>query len=453
MAEIQLTGSFVSIDDSNVTTSKSSVQQLIDIIQADIASDTGSATRKKYQVFVSGGTNLSSITSSLYQTVFDQDFTLGTSNPLFDITIGSFADFTNANAPVVNQITAETDEAGKLIFEDGSNNNINSIAMMREKVSMYRQFAQNLIGDPDAYFITPHTALVPEAGPDNGTNAKIINGAVFLSFRRLFTRDNIYKGSFGMKIHKEAADLKTGAREQNISVSADSDAGDLHTTYLIDDTKVNTNLTVDTVGGEVTTLQDNNGHFVGLIYYDKGIVVLDVERVFDADQIIRGIIDSVDTSTVSEPAKNADDYGFTHPAFDDQVPRSAGETVFTEKLYPNLWVSGTIDNVVDHICDTRFGTGNLSAIGFRNETIINSSLYFCRAAPSQLNYSTNPTYVDSNGDIIPVSVDTVTRNPFTFVTTVGLYDADGFLLAVAKTSRPIEKNPETDLSIRIRLDY
>ena len=74
MAEIQLTGSFVSIDDSNVTTSKSSVQQLIDIIQADIASDTGSATRKKYQVFVSGGTNLSSITSSLYQTVFDQDF-------------------------------------------------------------------------------------------------------------------------------------------------------------------------------------------------------------------------------------------------------------------------------------------------------------------------------------------------------------------------------------------
>ena len=30
MAEIQLTGSFVSIDDSNITTSKSSVQQLID---------------------------------------------------------------------------------------------------------------------------------------------------------------------------------------------------------------------------------------------------------------------------------------------------------------------------------------------------------------------------------------------------------------------------------------
>ena len=453
MAEIQLTGSFVAIDDSNVTTSKSSVQQLIDIVQADIASDTGSSTRKKYQVFVSGGTNLSSITSSLYQTVFDQDFTLGTSNPLFDITIGSYADFTTPASPIVNTITGETDAAGKLIFEDGGGNNINTIAMMREKVAMYRQFAQNLMGDPDSYFITPHTALAPEAGGDTGTNAKIIQGAVFLSFRRLFTRDNIYKGSFGMKIHKEASHLKNNSREENISISADADAVDTNTTYLIDDTKVATNLSVDTVGGEVTTLQDNNGHFVGLIYYDKGIVVLDVERVFDADQIIRGIIDSISTTTDDEPTKNADEYGFTHPAFASTISKSAGESVFTNKLYPDLWVSGTIDNVVDHICDTRFGTGNLSAIGFRNETIINSSLYFCRAAPSQLNYSTNPTYVDSNGDIIPVSVDTVTRNPFTFVTTVGLYDSDGFLLAVAKTSRPIEKNPETDLSIRIRLDY
>lgn len=256
-----------------------------------------------------------------------------------------------------------------------------------------------------------------------------------------------------MKIHKEASDLKTTNREQNISISADADAGDSHTTYLIDDTLVNSNLTVDTVGGEVTTLQNNSGDYVGLIFYDKGIVVLDAERVFEGDQIIRGKIDSVSTNTDAEPVKAANEYGFTHPEFTQAITKVAGETVFTGKLYPDLWVSGTIDNVVDHICDTRFGTGNLSAIGFRNETIINSSLYFCRAAPSQLNYSTNPTYVNSNGDIIPVSVDTVARNPFTFVTTVGLYDAEGFLLAVAKTSRPIEKNPETDLSIRIRLDY
>ena len=79
-----LTGSFITIDESNKNTSKSSIQQLVDIVQSDIASVSGT-TRKSYEVFASGGLNLSSIKSSLYQTVFDQDFTLGTSNPLFDI--------------------------------------------------------------------------------------------------------------------------------------------------------------------------------------------------------------------------------------------------------------------------------------------------------------------------------------------------------------------------------
>jgi len=134
------------------------------------------------------------------------------------------------------------------------------------------------------------------------------------------------------------------------------------------------------------------------------------------------------------------------------IDESAGKRLFNGKLYPDFWVSGTIDTVVDHICETRFGRGNLSAISFRNETVINSSLIFCRAAPNQLNYSTNPTYTDNDGNII-VTGSSVNNEPFSYVTTVGLYDQQGSLLAVAKTSRPIEKNPETDLSIRIRLDY
>ena len=42
---------------------------------------------------------------------------------------------------------------------------------------------------------------------------------------------------------------------------------------------------------------------------------------------------------------------------------------------------------------------------------------------------------------------------FAFVTTVGLYDANEELLAVAKMSRPIEKNDEKDLTFRVRLDF
>ena len=435
----EITGSFVSIDESNITTSKTSVQQLIDIVQADISSDSGSATRKKYQVFVSGGTNLASITSSLYQTVFDQDFTLGTSNPLFDITIGSYLDDSDPSSITVNGVGTSFDSNNKLVFAN------NSLSMMREKVALYRQFAQDLLGDPNASFSTPHGAVSSDA------SYKRIDAPIFISFRRLFTRDNIYKGSFGMKLYKSASTLKSDTRETNIDASADIDVADNFSTYLIDDSLVNSNLNVDPVGGELSTLRDNNDAFIGLIYYDKGILVLDSERVFDPDQIIRGLIDTTtyNGGSASHAPQTAGQVIASSPAFNSAIPFNSGETVFENKFYPNLWVSGTIDQVIDHVCDTRFGTGSLSSIAFRNETVINSSLIFCRAAPSQLNYSSNPTYRNSDGTIL----GTDNGEPFTFVTTVGLYDAEGFLLAVAKTSRPIEKNTQTDLSIRIRLDY
>ena len=46
-----------------------------------------------------------------------------------------------------------------------------------------------------------------------------------------------------------------------------------------------------------------------------------------------------------------------------------------------------------------------------------------------------------------------TQRSFTFPTTVGLFDANDNLLAVAKMSRPIEKNDEKDLTVRVRLDF
>lgn len=45
------------------------------------------------------------------------------------------------------------------------------------------------------------------------------------------------------------------------------------------------------------------------------------------------------------------------------------------------------------------------------------------------------------------------QTSFTFITSVGLYDANDNLLAVAKVSRPIEKNNERDLTLRLRIDF
>ena len=43
--------------------------------------------------------------------------------------------------------------------------------------------------------------------------------------------------------------------------------------------------------------------------------------------------------------------------------------------------------------------------------------------------------------------------PISYVTSVGLYSADSELLAVAKLSEPLRKDPTNELTLRVRLDY
>ena len=92
---------------------------------------------------------------------------------------------------------------------------------------------------------------------------------------------------------------------------------------------------------------------------------------------------------------------------------------------------------------------------FQNNTNINSTLIFCRATADEFNYSTNSTFTDDTTGRIKVidsGQDDVQRT-FTMPTTVGLHDQFGNLLAVAKVSRPIEKNDEKDITFRVRLDF
>ena len=88
---------------------------------------------------------------------------------------------------------------------------------------------------------------------------------------------------------------------------------------------------------------------------------------------------------------------------------------------------------------------------FQNTTELNSTIYFCRANNGEFNYSANPTYLSSSEIIVKDS--NPNANPFTYITTVGLYSADNELLAVAKLSEPIKKDPTTELTFRVRLDY
>ena len=93
-----------------------------------------------------------------------------------------------------------------------------------------------------------------------------------------------------------------------------------------------------------------------------------------------------------------------------------------------------------------------SGAGFRlqNYETISSRYFFVRVKNAENNYTTNPTVIDSNGNLLYTSL---IYNPQTFITTVGMYNDSGDLVAVAKLNKPLVKDFTKELLLRVKLDF
>ena len=86
-----------------------------------------------------------------------------------------------------------------------------------------------------------------------------------------------------------------------------------------------------------------------------------------------------------------------------------------------------------------------------SEETITSDFVFVRARNSEFNYSTNPSYISgSTGEVV---YNYFINNPQSYMTTVGLYNDSNDLLAVAKLSRPLNKDFTKEALIRVKLDF
>ena len=168
-----------------------------------------------------------------------------------------------------------------------------------------------------------------------------------------------------------------------------------------------------TVGGDYSPLYIVNSASkeVGQVWYNAGVLVL-----------------------------NAMNSASANYAFSNSSMWSGSNSMGT------LQLSGTIDNLVDGLRDY------VDKINFHNQTNLYSTIYFCRATNTEFNYSSNPTFLDENKRIRVTSGSNILQTR-TYVTTAGLYDANDNLLAVAKVNKPLTKSPDTELTLRIRLDY
>jgi hypothetical protein len=93
-----------------------------------------------------------------------------------------------------------------------------------------------------------------------------------------------------------------------------------------------------------------------------------------------------------------------------------------------------------------------SALGFtlQSQETVSSRYFFTRIKNNEFNYSTNPSIINDSGSLL---YDTLIDNPQTYLTTVGMYNDNNELLAVAKLSRPLVKDFTKEALVRIKLDY
>lgn len=93
----------------------------------------------------------------------------------------------------------------------------------------------------------------------------------------------------------------------------------------------------------------------------------------------------------------------------------------------------------------------ISQFQARNERYLKDINYFVRLKNRDYNYSNNPSfYTASDGAL---EIDSFTYDPHTYVTTVGLYNDNNELLAVARLSKPVEKSFDKESLIKIKLSF
>lgn len=139
-------------------------------------------------------------------------------------------------------------------------------------------------------------------------------------------------------------------------------------------------------------------------------------------------------------------FGFVYP--------EAGVMIFNgealRNVTPGYYLEGTAASTEKRVEKMFDAVKAGASFELDSEEKVSSQFMFVRVKNSEFNYSSNPSYIDANGNL---NNTTMADSPTTYITTVGLYNDDNNLLAVAKLSQPLKKDFTTETLIRVKLDY
>ena len=147
----------------------------------------------------------------------------------------------------------------------------------------------------------------------------------------------------------------------------------------------------------------------GLVYPDLGILVLDPVKLGEYSPIANSFQMSYGSQSVDENS-----------------------------------VNGNLNKFFEHMSSGSFFRA-------RSEEEVTSTHYFCRIQNKDYNFSNNPSYFTASDGSF--TNQAFYKDPKTYITSVGLYNENNELLAVAKLSKPLLKSFSKEAVIKVKLDF
>jgi len=195
------------------------------------------------------------------------------------------------------------------------------------------------------------------------------------------------------------------------------------------------------------TLTDNSNYVNSVVYTNGGM------RVF---QLISGSLGVKNSSRQSDGyTTNSGSYGWFLPDIGTILLNSKALSAVTESGGIGFAFSGSAPATsapnVSPLTTIYSAISGGASFYINSQETITSDYVFIRPQSSEFNYSENPSFISgSTGEVI---YSQFINNPQTYITTVGLYNDNNELLAVAKLSRPLSKDFTSEALIRVKLDF
>ena len=248
----------------------------------------------------------------------------------------------------------------------------------------------------------------------SNTTAVDLDDVYVITINRDKFKDKLDPGNFQLNLHQLsgsgfANNVHTGSNViplpngQIISLIDDSSESNESLDY---DTMLTPTRNIVSGTLETGVYNPASPHYYGLVYPDKGTLILSA----------KALNQSCSFNTVTGSA-------------------IAGDNSY--KLFVSISGSGAR------------GTGK----GFTARSIEKKevSYHYIRVYPYTANYTNNPTF--TSGSKNEINGLRAQYEPNVYITSIGLYNNMGDLLAIAKMSKPIIKNYNSELSVTVKLEY